>query len=275
MRGRVVELVRYLIKGCAGESLRQVAAGPMGLAGDRLFMVVDRNGKFITQRTRAAMAVVRPRLEGHQLVLSAPGTDDLRFDISLDGERQEVLLHSWTGKAIDQGAAAGEWFSDFMGEPCRLVRVTPDHERRSNGLTQGYVGFADGHALHVTSLSSLDHLNGLILRRGGDPLPMNRFRPNVVVGGSAETGSWEPYTEDRVRRMTIGPVEAGYAKTAIRCVVPTVDQATGKKAGHEPTRTLASYRRAPEGGVSFGAKFAVVKPGEIAVGDPISVTSQH
>lgn len=267
MHARVVELVRYLVKGCAGEPLDRVQAGPMGLTDDRLFMVVDQDGKFVTQRTRPKMAVVVPELGDGQLTLSAPGMQDLRFDIVPDGEQLEVLLHSWTGKAVDQGAEPAAWFSEFMGEPCRLVRVPQDHQRRSRGLTEGWVGFADAHALHVTSLSSLDHLNGLILRSGGDPLPMNRFRPNVVVGG------WgEPYTEDRVRRMTVGPVEAGYEKVAIRCVVPTVDQATGRKAGHEPTRTLAGYRREPDGGVSFGTKFAVVTPGEIKVGDPVTVS---
>lgn len=267
MHARVVELVRYLVKGCAGESLDRAAVGPMGLADDRLFMVVDQHGKFITQRTRPKMAVVTPKLGDGTLTLAAPGTQDLQLDIVPDGEQLEILLHTWTGKAVDQGPEAAEWFTEFMGEPCRLVRVPPEHQRRSGGLTEGWVGFADGHALLVTSLSSLDHLNGLILQSGGDSLPMNRFRPNVVIGG------WdEPYTEDKVRRMTVGPVEVGYAKYAIRCVVPTVDQATGQKAGHEPTRTLAGYRRAPEGGVTFGTKFAVVTPGELTVGDPVSVT---
>jgi uncharacterized protein YcbX len=268
MHARVVELVRYPVKGCAGESLHEVEVGRMGLADDRLFMIVDDTNKFITQRTRPAMAVVRPRITAGGLTLSAPGMPDAEFAITYDGERMPVLLHSWTGNAIDQGDGPAEWFSKFMGEPVRLVRVPPDLERRSNGLTEGYVGFADAHALHVTSLSSLDNLNALILERGAEPLPMNRFRPNVVLAG------WpDAHTEDQVRQMAIGPVEVGYEKRAIRCVVPTVDQATGQKAGHEPTRTLASYRREPDGGVSFGAKFAVTKPGVITVGDPITVTT--
>ena len=265
MRAQVVELVRYLIKGCAGESLDRSAVGRTGLADDRLFMLVDADGKFVTQRTRPPLAVVRPRLAGTRLALSAPGMDDLEFDIVYDGDRLEVLLFFWEGKAIDQGTDPAVWFSEYLGETCRLVRVLPDHERRSNGLTQGYAGFADAHALHVTSNSSLDNLNNRI---GGElPLPMNRFRPNVVISGWSE-----PHTEDRVRRMTAGQVEMGYEKRAIRCVVPTVDPATGRKAGHEPTKTLAGYRREPEGGVSFGAKFAVVTPGVLAVGDEVAVT---
>jgi uncharacterized protein YcbX len=265
MGAQVVELVRYLVKGCAGESLDRSEVGRKGLADDRLFMVVDGDGKFVTQRTRPPLAVVRPRLVGTRLALSAPGMTDLEFDIAYDGDRVEVLLFTWEGKAVDQGTDPAAWFAEYLGEPCRLVRVVPDHERRSTGLTQGHVGFADAHALLVTSESSLDNLNERI---GGEPpLPMNRFRPNVVVSGWSE-----PHTEDRVRRMTAGQVEMGYEKRAIRCAVPTVDQATGRKAGHEPTRTLATYRREPEGGVSFGAKFAVVTPGVLAVGDEVAVT---
>lgn len=265
--GRVVELIRYIVKGCAGESLDRCEAGPMGLAEDRLFMVVDQDGKFITQRTRPRLAVVRPSLSDGALTLSAPELDDARFDVAVDGEQIEVLLHKWTGKAVDQGPVAAEWFSRFMGEPCRLVRVPPGLRRHSNGETGGQVGFADADALHVIGESSLTDLNDRITGNGGTALPMNRFRPNVVVSG------WdEPYTEDRVRAMTIGAIEAAWEKQAIRCVVPTVDQAEGRKAGHEPTKTLATYRRV-EGGVTFGAKFAVLTAGELAVGDPVSVTS--
>src|SRR5690348_14689737 len=135
MGARVVELVRYLIKGCAGESLDRSEVGRTGLVDDRLFMVVDGDGKFVTQRTRPPLAVVRPRLVDGRLALSAPGMADLEFDIAYDGERLEVLLFTWEGKAIDQGADPAAWFSEYLGEPSRLVRVLPDHERRSNGLT--------------------------------------------------------------------------------------------------------------------------------------------
>ncbi len=105
----------------------------------------------------------------------------------------------------------------------RLVRTPPDQHRATTGETAGLVGFADGNALLVISLSSLDGLNERILERGGEPVPMNRFRPNVVVSG------WpEPHTEDRVRRAVIGDVELGYAKDCVRCAVPMVDQETGR-----------------------------------------------
>jgi uncharacterized protein YcbX len=118
----------------------------------------------------------------------------------------------------------------------------------------------------MVSLSSLDGLNSRILERGGTPVPMNRFRPNIVVSG------WpEPHTEDRVRRAAIGDVELTYARDCVRCAVPMVDQETGLRDGPEPTRTLATYRRDPNGGVTFGMKAAVVGTGTLAVGDKIDV----
>jgi hypothetical protein len=113
----------------------------------------------------------------------------------------------------------------------------------------------------------LDDLNRRIAARGATPVPMNRFRPNVVVAG------WPtPFTEDRVRVATVGSVELGYATRAVRCAVPMVAQETGRRAGPEPTRTLADFRREPVlGGVSFGMKAAVLAPGHIKVGDRITV----
>ena len=145
--------------------------------------------------------------------------------------------------------------------------MTPEHERPGWGVHRGQTGFGDAHALMITSLSSLDGLNERIVERGGDAIPMNRFRPNLVAG-------WpDPHTEDRVLRMSAGSVEIGYSARGIRCAVPTVDQATGEKRGPEPTRTLASYRRQPDygGGVSFGTKAAVLAEGTLHVGDEILV----
>ena len=97
---------------------------------------------------------------------------------------------------------------------------------------------------------------------------MSRFRPNIVVGG------WdEPHREDRARRITVGHAELGFAKLAIRCVVTTVDQEAGAKEGPEPLRTLAGYRHAALGGVTFGVKFSVVAPGTLSVGDEVIVSS--
>jgi hypothetical protein len=146
--------------------------------------------------------------------------------------------------------------------------VPPDHNRDGWGRHPGKVGFGDAHAVLLTAESSLDELNRRIAERGARPVPMNRFRANIVVSG------WQaPHTEDRFRLLSVGGVELGYSTRAIRCAVPTVAQDTGVKSGPEPTRTLADYRREPEfgGGVSFGVKAAVLRHGRIAVGDEIVV----
>jgi uncharacterized protein YcbX len=168
---------------------------------------------------------------------------------------------------LDQGDEVAAWLTDVLGTPSRLVRVPPDHRRATDGLTPGTSGYADSSAVHVLSSASLADLNGRIAGRGGRALPMDRFRPNVVVDG------WTtPHREDGLRRISIGDAELGYTKPAIRCAITMVNQAAGARSGPEPLRTLSTYRRADGGGVAFGVKFAVLRPGRLAVGDEVVVT---
>jgi hypothetical protein len=174
--------------------------------GDRNFMLVDAaDGTFQSQRTLPAMAALRAELAGDIIRLSAPGAPDLAVPIRYDGKRRDVSLFKvWFGQAVAQDPTADEWFSELLERPVELVRVTPEHERPGWGVHAGETGFGDAHALMITSLSSLDELNGRMAERGGEPIPMNRFRPNLVVSG------WPvPHTEDRVLRMSIGAVEIG------------------------------------------------------------------
>ncbi len=243
---------------------------PAGLAHDRSFMVIGEDGVFRSQRRDPGMALIRPEISagGERLTLRAPGVDVLHIDVDLTTARRDVELHGMPYQGIDQGNAVAGWLSEVLSAPSRLVRVPPEHDRVTRGQTPGTAGYADGQPLLITSMTSLDVLNDRIAQRGGEPLPMNRFRPNVVVGG------WdEPHTEDRARRINAGDTELGYAKLAIRCVVTTVDQESGTKGGPEPLRTLAGYRRAAEGGVAFGVKFSVVRPGKLSVGDEMIVNS--
>jgi uncharacterized protein len=268
----VSALTYYPVKGCAGVSVATARVGTTGLTFDRMFMLVDAaEGSFLSQRKRPGMAVIRPTVldGGERLVLSAPDTDDAEVDVRTDGPRIPVsLFNKWFGAGIDQGDAVAKWASAVLGVPARLVRVPLDHDRDGWGEHPGKVAFADAHAISVAGQSSLDHLNDRIRQRGAEPVPMNRFRCNIVL-----TGWPQPHTEDLVRRMTIGTVELGYSTRAIRCAVPTVSQETGERRGPEPTRTLADYRREPEfgGGVSFAMKAAVLHPGELAVGDQVAV----
>jgi uncharacterized protein YcbX len=266
VRAVVHGLYIHPIKGCTATALTESAVAETGLLHDRDFMLVDAaNGHFISQRKLPAMAVIQPTVVDDGLLVTAPGQEEYQHKTRFDGDRRAVRVHWWDGEGVDQGDEAAEWFTAVLGRPCRLVRVPPDLDRQFED--EGRVGFADAHALLITSLSSLDGLNERILQRGADPVPMNRFRPNVVVSGWAE-----PHTEDRVRRVSIGSAEFGYTRDCVRCAVPTVDQGTGVKAGHEPTRTLADYRRAG-GGVTFGVKAKVLRHGALSVGDVVQVTA--
>lgn len=266
---KVAALAYYPVKGLAGIAVETVEVGPTGLLNDRLFMLVEPDGSFLSQRKLPAMATIRAELAGDRLRLSEAGAPNLEIEIQYDGKRRDVsLFGKWFGLAVVQDPAADEWFTARLGAPAALVRVTPEHERPGWGAYRGLTGFGDAHALMITSESSLDGLNERIVEHGGDAIPMNRFRPNLIVSG------WpEPHTEDSVLRMTAGAVEIGYSARCIRCAVPTVNQATGAKSGPEPTRTLATYRREPAygGGVSFGVKGAVLAGGTIRVGDEIAV----
>jgi uncharacterized protein YcbX len=265
----VSALTYYPVKGCAGVSVDRAVVTPTGLAYDRGFVLTHPDGVFLSQRSVARLAIIRAQMlhDGNKLALSAPGAGDIVLDVTSAGDLRPVTVHKWQGTGHDQGDEAAAWFSEVLAMPVRLMRGPADLHRVGSGDEPGRILYSDSTALLVTSLSSLDGLSARLLEKGADPVPMNRFRPNIVI-----TGWPEPHTEDRVRRMTIGTVEIGYGKRDIRCVVTTVDQLAGRRAGPEPLRTLADYRREPDGGVSFGMKAAVLKTGELFVGDEITVT---
>ncbi|MFE5484671.1 MOSC domain-containing protein [Streptomyces sp. NPDC056527] len=266
---RVVELSYFPIKSCAGTSVTEALVTPAGLAHDRSFMVVSEQGVFRTQRRDPRLALIQPVVgpEGTRLELHAPDTEPLTIEVDTSGARRAVDLFGAPYQGIDQGDPAASWLSDVLRTPSRLVRVPPDHHRVTDGRTPGTSGYADSCALHVVSRATLDLLDRRLAARGAPPVPANRFRTNVVIDG------WDDaHTEDRTHRLSIGEAELGYAKPAIRCAVTLVDQESGTRAGPEPLRTLATYRRAAEGGIAFGAKFAVLRPGKVSVGDEVTVT---
>jgi uncharacterized protein YcbX len=269
----VRELAYYPVKGCAGTTVDSAQVLGTGLEHDRTFMVVDAaDGAFRSQRTHSSMAAIRVEVleAGAALALSAEGVEPLRLKVDRDGPRREVSMFDRPlGAAADQGDEVAEWFSDALGAKSRLVRVAPGFDRDGWGETPGKVNFADAHAVLVASTASLDGLNARITARGdAAPVPMDRFRANIVL-----TGNNEPHFEDRARRMILGSVELAYSVKAMRCNVTLVDQRTGRRAGPEPVRTLATYRREPEyrNKVSFGAKNAVVREGVVTVGDTVEV----
>ncbi|GAB3464971.1 MOSC N-terminal beta barrel domain-containing protein [Actinophytocola sediminis] len=249
----------FPVKGCAGVTVARAEITMTGVTDDRLFAIVGPDGLTVWQGAVPRMAAIRASYTGTTLVLGAPGTDDLTVAVRTDpAHAVAVDVEKWPGAGIDQGAEAANWLGGVLGRPARLVRE-PDRAARA--------GNPDRTALLLTAESSLDSLNARIRRRGAPAVPMTRFRPNVVI-----TGWPDPHTEDRVHRMTIGTTEIGFGERAIRCAMTMTDQATGRRRGPEPLRTLADYRREPDG-VSFGLKGTVLSPGHIAVGDPVTITA--
>ncbi|MGK5553354.1 MOSC domain-containing protein [Actinomadura kijaniata] len=261
----IVELITYPVKGCAGVPRAAATLTPAGLEHDRAFMVTGPDGTFRSQRRDPRLALVRPDVsaDGAVLTLRAPGLDDLRLQVDLDAGRRDVTMFGAPYQGIDQGEAAAAWLTEALGAPSRLVRFPPEHDRVTDGLVPGRAAYADSGAVHAVSRATLRALND---RVPGPPVPLSRFRPNLVIDG------WDdPHREDRVRRLAAGDAELAYAKPAIRCAVTLVDQDTAAKAGPEPLRTLATYRRAPGGGVAFGVKLSVTRPGTLATGAAIDV----
>jgi uncharacterized protein YcbX len=263
---RVAQLDSYPIKGCAAVHLTSAQVTPAGIAHDRTFLIVNEDGVFRTQRRHPQLALITPDLspDGARLSLRHRDLGTIVVDVDTTGPRRPVDLHGRPFSGIDQGTTTAEWLSEAVGERCRLVRVPPEHRRTTGGHTPGTSGYADSSAVHMLSLATLGLLNERLRQNGEPAVPIDRFRPNIVIEGGAA------HVEDLVRRATIGDCELGYAKLALRCVVTTVDQESARKRGPEPLRTLAGYRRT-QGGVALGAKFAVVRPGKLSVGDAVTV----
>lgn len=256
----VSALAYYPVKGCVGIPVEQTEVTMTGPPEDRLFAVVGTDGTTVWQGAVPRMATVAARLAngGATLALSAPGAGELTVDVRTDGPVRPVDVEKWPGTGIDQGDDVATWLSDLLARPVRLVREPARAARARH---------SDPTALLVTSESSLDCLNARIEHRGATPVPMGRFRPNLVI-----TGWPEPHTEDRVHRMTIGTTVFGFGERATRCAMTTIDQTTGHRRGPEPLRTLADYRREPDG-VTFGLKTCVITPGRVAIGDAVTVTA--
>ena len=261
---RVASLHIYPVKGCAGIRLERMHLGGSGPDRDRRFMVVDEDRAFLTQREHPRLALVSTSVDGQGLELQAPGAAPLRLPpYGLKGATMNVHIWKSTVAARDQGDEAARWFSTALGLPCRLVAMPKDVHRPVDAPYDGgdrSIAFADGFPLLVTTTGSLADLNA----RLASPIPMDRFRPNLVV----ETDS--PFAEDHWKRIQVGDLEVDLVKPCERCVVINVDQATAER-GDEPLKTLATYRRTGTKGVVFGQNGVAVGEGEVRVGDPVVV----
>jgi uncharacterized protein YcbX len=231
----VSELNIYPVKSLAGISLTASKVDLLGLAHDRQWMVVDENGRFMTQRTHPQMALISAWLNDDGLVLHTAGKANLQVVVPTGDERIAVKIWNDVVQASPTDPDADWWFSELLGEPCQLVFFPPEQCRQVDETyaQQGdHTTFSDGFPVLLISQASLDDLNA----RLETPVPMKRFRPNIVVSGTA------PFAEDEWNRVRIGDVEFRVVKPCSRCAVTTVDPLTGKVSGAEPLQTLSTYR---------------------------------
>ncbi len=262
LKKSIASLHFYPIKGCRVIDCRKVVVNPMGPEMDRRWMIVDPNGRFISQRQEPRMALIGTAVDKGGLTLQIPNEPDTWIPISNEGQRKEVGIWDDVCLAIDQGEEVSERLSRFMGRDCRLVFMPDSTHRPVNPKYTGpesKVGFADRFSFLLISEASLDELNS----RLAVPVPMNRFRPNLVISGC------KPYEEDTWKRIRIGKIHFKIAKPCSRCTVTTVDQATGQR-GEEPLKTLAAYRK-QEKGIMFGQNLVHENQGFLSAGDSVEV----
>lgn len=264
----VARLRIYPIKSCRGHDVDVASLDALGISGDRRFQVVDETGKPFTQRSHPALARVDAHLIAGKLTVSAAAVGDFAYDSEADVSADLIETEVWSTTGLQASpttAAADEFFSTLLDASARLVQVGRAFERPVKNHPASRVGFADAYPLLVISEASLADLNDRLLEHGEDPIAMERFRPNLVVRDCA------PFAEDRWDRLRIADAHFAAAGPCERCIMTTLDPATGDRTGSEPLRTLATYRRTAEGaGVNFGQNLVNLSTrGEIRVGDAV------
>ncbi len=262
----VSSLIYYPIKACRGVEVDTSCVSRMGLEHDRRMMVVTPEGEFLTQREYPRLALVTPKLRDGTLELSAPNFESIQLGPQTTGTPWRVNI--WKSKgvhAIDQGEEAAHWFTNLLGTEVKLVHIADGYKRLVNESyavnDDDHTGFADGYPILLASEEGLQDLNSHL----ESPVPMNRFRPNIVVKGCG------PFEEDTWNRIRIGDVELAVVKPCARCEVTTIDKETLERS-KEPLKTLGKYRKQKLGAI-FGQNVIPLNGGSIRLGMNVEVLS--
>jgi uncharacterized protein len=256
----IKQIFCYPFKSAQGIALSSSRVEERGLAFDRRWMAVDIGGTFLSQRTHPALARIGVRIEDETLRLSAPGMhQDLHLPLHFHSAyRRNVIVWDDCMSALHISREADEWISEYLKETCGIVYF-PDDSRRlvdTRYARHGeHTAFSDGYPVLLVSQASLDELN----TRLDAPLPVDRFRPNLVLGGCA------PYEEDTWTSVAINDVLLEVVKPCARCAIPTIDQKT-LAIGVEPLRALSGYRK-KDNKILFAQNALVGRTGTIAIGD--------
>lgn len=272
---KVRSLHVYPLKGARAVDLDSAEIEPRGVRGDRRLLATDLEGRFLTQRDCAALARIcaRWRIGGVRLQ-----SDDLAdvFEAPLPAgrDRRGVIVWSDTVDALPFGPAADAWLSAALGRTSRLFCIAESADRRTSArfAPAAPIAFADAYPVLVTTAASLNALNAEIERNGGAAVGMDRFRPNIVIGGA------DPWAEDFWATITVGGLALDLVKPCDRCVVTTTDQRTGARRGKEPLASLARLRRSADdriNGVLFGWNAIPRGSGALKVGDAVRVVARR
>lgn len=255
---RVSEIVVFPIKSLRGVSLPRWTIEKRGLQHDRRWMLVDSDGVFLTQRKLYNMALFDTEILESGLRVHLDGRRALDVPYEPCGAPRVVQVWSQECEAMAVSDEADAWFTEALGQDCSLVYMPESTQRPIRAGIEGrddIVGFADAHPILVAGLGSIDDLNS----RMEAPIPIRRFRANLVLSGSAA------FAEDEWTQISIGPVELTRTRQCGRCAVPTIDIETGRPSD-EPLRTLNAYRKF-DTMVCFGSYYVPDAMGAIAVGD--------
>lgn len=263
----------YPVKSLRGIAVESAEVDELGLVGDRRFLVVDDEGRFLTQRTRPAMARISTALTEERLMLTMEGGETISVARHPDPAAPLRVVSIWASEGLqgeDCGDDVAEWLGQRLEVRCRLVRIGAAFERpllKPKARPGERFTFADGYPFLIASEASLENLNDRLLERGEEPAPMSRFRPNFIVRGCGA------FAEDTWAEFTLGNVVFRGGGNCGRCPVTTTDQLTGER-GVEPLRTLAEYRRRTGDSnlVDFGQNLIhSTKRGSVQVGDEVRV----
>lgn len=263
------EINIYPIKSLGGISLRSSAIEERGLRFDRRWLLVDEKNNFLTQREFPKMATVNVKVLKEGLRVSENENETIVPFEPNTNETATVKIWSSRCRAKVYERETNDWFSNVLQTDCKLVSMPKETRRKVNYFYAVHkndtVSFADGYPFLLIGESSLEDLNA----RLENPVPMNRFRPNFVVSGA------DAFAEDDWKQIKIGNVIFHVVKPCGRCVITTIDQASGEKQGVEPLKTLASYRipkRSVKQKILFGQNLIAENTGKvIEVGDKVEI----
>jgi len=267
---KLSEIYVYPIKSLGGIHLNIANITTRGLENDRRFMLVDENGRFLSQREHPQLAIFQTEIKENFLLITNKKTgQNLTINLSPNTQTTDILVTVWDDEtsAIEVSNAASKWFTQALGIPTRLVYMPEESQRKIEAqysLTgEEITSFSDGYPILIIGQSSLNNLNN----RLENPVNINRFRPNFVFTDG------EPFEEDAWHEFTVGDVRFFGVKPCARCIVTTIDQETGEKKGKEPLLTLNKYRKAGNK-ILFGQNVLISQLGTVSVGDDVTVLSR-